>query len=131
MKISTSVGYALLAAGYLAKHQEQKIIKCDEICNEYKIPVKYSFKILLRLVNGGVLSSNRGPHGGFSLSRPPTKINLLQIIEAVDGPMSNKLYNEEDAKAEKLCKQVEQIYEKAITQVKDVFQKVTLSDLVK
>ncbi len=130
MKISNSTGYALLAAGYLAKHQEQKIVLSDDISNKYNIPPTYLFKILGQLVKGGVLRSKRGPHGGFSLARPPKKITLLQIIEAVDGPMTNNLYLEEHAKGEKFCKRVEQTYEKAIAQAKNVFKKATLSDLV-
>ena len=130
MKINRSTGYALLAAGYLAKHQEQKIVLSDDISNKYNIPPKYLFKILGQLVKGGVLRSKRGTNGGFSLARPPKKISLLQIIEAVDMPMTNNLYLEEHAKGKKFCKRVEQTYEKAIAQVKNVFKKTTLSDLV-
>jgi Rrf2 family protein len=130
MKISRSTSYALLAAGYLAKHQDQKIVLSDDIAEKYNIPLEYLFKILGQMVKGNVLRSKRGPHGGFSLARPPKKISLLQIIEAVDGPMVSNLYLEEHAKGEKFCKRVEQTYEKATTQARNIFKKMTLADLV-
>jgi len=135
MKISMSTGYAtgyaLLAAGYLAKHQEQKIVLSQDISKEYNIPLEYLLKILNNLVRANVLRSKRGPHGGFSLARPPKKINLLQIIEAVEGPMNSNLNLEVNAKGEKLCKEIERTYEKAIAQAKNVFKNMALSDLVK
>lgn len=44
-------------------------------------------KILQRLVKGNFLSSNRGPSGGFCLKKTPDEISLLQIYEAIDGPI--------------------------------------------
>ena len=46
MKISRSTGYALLAVGYIAKHQDQKIILSQTIAKEYDIPLEYLLKIL-------------------------------------------------------------------------------------
>ena len=131
MKISRSIGYALLAAGYLAKHQEQKIVLSDDISKKCNIPPQYLLKILHQLVRANVLRSKRGPRGGFSLARPPKNINLLQIIEPVEGPMISNLNLEEHAKGEKFCKRAEQAYEKAIAQARNVFKNVKLSDLVK
>ncbi len=131
MNINRSTDYALLAVGYLAKHQEKKIVLSDDISKKYNIPLEYLLKMLQQLVRANVLRSKRGPRGGFSLARPPKKINLLQIIEAVEGPMISNLNLEENVKGEKFCKQIERTYEKAITQAKNVFKNVTLSDLVK
>ena len=130
MKISRSTGYALLAAGYLAQHPERKIVLSQEISKKYNIPLEYLLKILQQLVRANVLRSKRGPRGGFSLSRPTKKINLLQIIEAVDGPMTSNLHLEDHAKGEKFCKRVEQAYDKALAQARAVFEKAKLSDLV-
>ena len=92
---------------------------------------KLLLKILNQLVRANVLRGKRGPHGGYSLTRPPKKINLLQIIEAVEGPMINNLHLEDNAKGEKFYKRAEQVYERAIAQARNVFKNVTLSDLVK
>ncbi|KKK61412.1 hypothetical protein LCGC14_3014570 [marine sediment metagenome] len=130
MKISRSTGYAILAVGYLAKHQKKGIILSQSISKEYNIPLEYLLKIMQQLVRANVLRSKRGPRGGFSLSRPLKKVTLLQVIEAVDGPMVSNLHLDEHAHGEKFSVRAEQVYTKAIAQAKNVFDKAKFSDLV-
>ncbi len=130
MKISRSTGYALLAVGYIAKHQEQKIILSQSISKKYDIPLEYLLKILQQLVKTNVLRSKRGPRGGFSLARPAKKITLLNIIEAVDGPMISQLNLVEQTGREKFSVKTEQIYEKVIAQARSTYDKAKLADLV-
>ena len=87
MKISRSTGYALLAVGYIAQNQDRKIILSQSIAKEYDIPLEYLLKILQQMVKANVLRSKRGPRGGFSLGKPTTRISMLDVIEAVEGPM--------------------------------------------
>jgi Rrf2 family protein len=130
MRISRSTGYGLLAVGYIAKHQEQKIILSQTISKEYDIPLEYLLKILQQLVRANVLRSKRGPRGGFSLARPPKKITMLQIVEAVEGPMISQLNLVEQTRGEKFSVRAEKTYEKAIAQAKSVFEKAKLSTLI-
>ena len=130
MKISRSTGYALLAVGYIAKHREQGIILSQDISKEYNIPLEYLLKILQQLVRANVLRSKRGPRGGFSLAKSAKKITMLQVIEAVDGPMVSQLNLSEQAPGEKFSVRIEQAYERAIAQAKTVFEKAKLSTLV-
>ena len=132
MRISRSTGYALLAVGYIAKNQkEQGIVLSQRIAKAYKIPLEYLLKILQQLVRANVLRSKRGPRGGFTLAKPPKKITMLQIVEAVDGPMVSQLNLKEQAPKEKFSARSEQAYEKAIAQAKAVFEKAKLADLLK
>ncbi|MHC4413264.1 MAG: RrF2 family transcriptional regulator [Planctomycetota bacterium] len=91
MKISRSAGYGLLAIGYIMKHKDEGIILSQTISKEYNIPLEYLLKILQQLVKANILRSKRGPNGGFSLTKTPRKITMLQVIEAVDGSMSPHL----------------------------------------
>ena len=130
MKISRTTGYALLAVGYIAQHQDEKVILSQSISKEYNISSEYLSKILQQLVRANVLRSKRGPRGGFSLAKPAKKVTMLQIIEAVDGPMVSQLSLAEQTRGEKFSVRAEQIYEKAIAQARAVFEKVKLSSLV-
>ena len=130
MKISRSTGYAILAAGYIGRNLDKKIILSQSISKAYDIPLEYLLKILQQLVRANVLRSKRGPRGGFSLARPIKKITLLEIIEAVDGPMRSQLHLAEQAPKEKFAKKAEQIYDKAVTQARAVFDKAKLADLI-
>jgi Rrf2 family protein len=130
MRISRSTGYALLAAGYIAKNQKQGIILSQTISKKYNIPLEYLLKILQQLVKANLLRSKRGPRGGFSLGKPAKKITLLQVIEAVDGPMVSQLHLAEHARGEKFAARVEHTYDKAIAQARAVFSKAKLGDLL-
>ncbi len=131
MRISRSTGYALLAMGYIARHSDQKIIMSQSISKEYDIPLEYLLKILQQLVRADVLRSKRGPRGGFSLAKPTKKITMLEVIEAVDGPMRGQLHLAEHAPKERFGIKAEQIYIKAVAQAKAVFAKAKIADLLK
>jgi Rrf2 family protein len=131
MRISRSTGYALLAVAYIAQHQEQNIILSQSISKKYNIPLEYLLKILQQLVRANVLNSKRGPRGGFSLAKPAKKITMLEIIEAVDGPMTSQLNLAQQTGGEKFGLRADQIYQKAIAQARSVFEKAKLSTLLR
>jgi Rrf2 family protein len=58
---------------------------------EGKMPERFLLQILRSLVTHGILGSTRGVVGGYSLSRSPEEISLLDVIEAVDGPVVSSL----------------------------------------
>ncbi len=130
MRISRSTGYAILAVGYIAQNQKQGIVLSQSVSKKYNIPSEYLLKILQQLVRANVLRSKRGPRGGFNLAQPAKKITMLQIIEAVEGPMISQLNLMEQARGEKFAARAEKNYQKAIAQAKSVFQKAKLTDLL-
>lgn len=130
MRMNRSTGYALLAAGYIAQHKDEKIILSQLISKEYNIPLEYLLKIMQQLVRANILRSKRGPHGGFSLARPTTKITMLDIIEAVEGPMDNPLGLAEQVPKNRFGAKVERAYAQVVTQSRNAFKKIKLSNLV-
>ena len=126
---TTTLRHALLAVGYIAQHKGEGLILSQSIAKEYNINLEYLAKIMLQLVRANVLRSKRGPHGGYSLAKPPNKITMLQVIEAVDGPMHGQLGLSEHTKG-KFSVKAEQAHAKAINQTKAVFQKTKMSDLL-
>lgn len=130
MRISRSSGYALLAISCIARNKSEKVVLSQDIAKKYDIPLEYLLKILQLLVKANILISKRGPHGGFRLSRPAQNISVLQIIEAIDGPMISYTNLSEHAPREKIGARVDQIYETALSQAKAVFEKAKLSTLI-
>ena len=129
MKISRSTGYGLLAAGFIAKNEKDGIVLSQTISKEYDIPLEYLLKILQQLVRANLLRSKRGPRGGFVLSKSASKITMLEIIEAVDGPMASQLNLDEHAKG-KFSSKAEKAYEQGLGAARNVYQKVTLASLL-
>jgi Rrf2 family protein len=119
-----------LAVGYIAKNQGEGVVLSQDVSKEYDIPLEYLLKILQQLVRANVLRSKRGPRGGFCLAKATNKITMLEIIEAVDGPLTGELNLSDQAGGDKVAARSEQMYNKAISQAKAVFQKTKLSALL-
>ncbi len=87
MQISRSVTYALQTLLQLADLHEGEFINRWTLAANGRMPERFLLKILHNLVKGGILRSTRGGGGGFALARHPEVITLLDVIEAVDGPL--------------------------------------------
>ena len=65
--------------------KENRKIGIKEICKSSKTPESFTAKILQNLVKRGIVSSQKGPAGGFYLSKKLENITLYDIVEAIDG----------------------------------------------
>lgn len=91
MKLSRTVAYALQATLQLAKAEAGVPVPCSRLAADGKMPERFLLQILRNLVAHGILSSTRGVEGGYTLERAPEDISLLELIEAIDGPMNPTL----------------------------------------
>jgi Rrf2 family protein len=77
--------YAIQAVMYLSLNVDHAKMSIRELTKKLSIPHPFLAKILQDLTRKGLLESQKGVKGGFTLTRAPHEITLLQIIEAVDG----------------------------------------------
>lgn len=78
--------YGILCCIYLAaKAETNEAIGAAEIAHAQDIPLQYTQQILHRLRKGEVITSVRGPHGGFRLSKTPAETTLKDILYAAEG----------------------------------------------
>lgn len=80
--------YAVRAVVALAAAGERR--KAREIAAQMQIPQKFLPQILGSLIRAGLLVSVAGPDGGYSLARSAAAISLLEVIEAVEGPVGSE-----------------------------------------
>ena len=100
MQITRQADYATRAVLYLARHRNSKHIATNRVAREQNIPASFLAKIISQLSIAGLLHTERGAHGGISLARDPKQISLLQVIEAIDGPIQlNACVGREDEDA--------------------------------
>jgi Rrf2 family protein len=85
--ISRKSDYALRALIYLALNKG-KLISAREIAEKLKIPYKFLTQIFLDLSHKEIVASQRGSKGGVILKKDPSELSLLEVIEAIDGPIT-------------------------------------------
>jgi Rrf2 family protein len=90
MKLTRACGYALHALEYLAARGAGPPVASHHIAEARGIPERFLLKVLKPLVTAGVLRSLKGPNGSFRLARPASRITLLEVLEAVDGPVDGQ-----------------------------------------
>lgn len=72
----------------LALHHAARPMHIKEISDAQDIPERFLEQILLLLKRAGYLRSRKGPHGGYTLSKPPEKISVAEVIRVMDGPLA-------------------------------------------
>jgi Rrf2 family protein len=88
LRLSKKADYALIAMKHLALRADSGSSSAREIAEGYDIPVELMAKVLQRLARRGLLVSQQGTRGGYLLARPATLISVVDVIQAVDGPLT-------------------------------------------
>ncbi|MDI6801779.1 MAG: Rrf2 family transcriptional regulator [Thermodesulfovibrionales bacterium] len=87
MEITRETDYAVRCILHLSESPEE-IKMVDGIAKTRLIPKSFLSKILQKLTKSGIVKSYRGVKGGFKLARKPEEISLLDVVEAIDGPVA-------------------------------------------
>ena len=88
MILSNTSKYGLRAVIYLAiKAKGNEKIGIKKIAGDLDIPMPFLGKILQSLAKHQILSSSKGPHGGFGLAKKPEQIKLLDVIKVIEGDL--------------------------------------------
>lgn len=88
MQITRRADYAVRTMLDLAGMEGTSTALTQEVAARQGIPLPFLAKIVLALTRAGLLRSYRGSGGGIALARPADQITLLQVVEAVDGPIA-------------------------------------------
>lgn len=87
LKISDAASIALHAMTYIAFHSNEPVCTKDIAAN-FGVSINHLSKVLQRLVKAGLLTSIKGPLGGFELTKKCEDITFLEIYEAIDGKLN-------------------------------------------
>ena len=89
MRLSTKGRYAVMAMADLASHEAgSKPVSLADIAERQEISLSYLEQLFAKLRRSGLVSSVRGPGGGYRLSRPSEEVRVADIIMAVDEPIT-------------------------------------------
>ena len=131
MKISRAVEYSLLVVGYIAKYGNNDYVTAASIAKKYGIPSGYVATVVTQLVRANILNVRMGPRGGYKLIIPANKISMLDIIEAVDGPLEQIVVSSEKTEHEPFMENMEIVCKDIIAKAKDKLHKAKISKMIK
>jgi Rrf2 family protein len=135
--LSSTCKYGIRAVTYIASKSKNKgKIGIKQISEDLNLPTPFLAKILQLLAKQKILSSSKGPHGGFSLLKDPRNITLLDIVMTIDGsdPFDNCIIHNGSCKSvddEKLICPIHDDYARIRANLIKLFSKKTIYSLVK
>jgi Rrf2 family protein len=131
VKISTRSRYGVRLMLELAVNKGQKPIFLRDIARNQEISEKYLSQIIIPLKASGLVNSYRGAHGGYNLSRDPSKITLREIVEALEGNLSLVECIDNPSACHRVSQCVAQdVWCKVSQAIAGTLESITLRDLV-
>ena len=88
MKVTPAAEFAVRGICVLAKQNGNGPVNLATICEKHDLSKQYLAKIFGTLARAGLVTPVRGKHGGYLLARRPDEITVLDVIEAVEGPIA-------------------------------------------
>lgn len=129
--ISTKGDYGLLLLSSLAAHHAQgrSKISLREVSDEKKLPLKYLGEIAQELKRAGIISSKEGRDGGYWLAKAPHEISLIEVLEALEGPVEPvKCCSKEKTCTIQSSCGVKATWQEATTMMREFLKNKTLAD---
>lgn len=84
--IRRNTDYGIRALVYLALNPGV-MVGAPDIAEKQEVPIEYLHKIMQKFVRSGLVDSHRGVQGGFSLAKPPEEIQILEVVEILQGKL--------------------------------------------
>jgi Rrf2 family cysteine metabolism transcriptional repressor len=90
ISITTKSPYALSALVELHRQGTAGPVPIAELARRREIPVQFLEQLFATLRRAGILRSQRGVKGGYSLARPADEVTVLELVELLDGPLGSR-----------------------------------------
>jgi Rrf2 family protein len=129
VRTTAKADYAIRAAAELAAAGDENV-KAERIAQAQGIPLKFLENILQDLRHAGLVTSQRGPEGGYRLAQPADEISLADVIRAVEGPLANvRGLSPDRLEYDGAATRLREVWVALRASVRAVLEHVTLADL--
>jgi Rrf2 family transcriptional regulator, cysteine metabolism repressor len=112
--LTTKTRYSLSALLEMARHYGGGLIQVKDIASRHSISPQYLEQLLNRLIHAGFVRAVRGKNGGYALSNPPDRTTLLNLLEALEGPLEFSQSHPADDAVKEIYRQTEELIRKAL-----------------
>lgn len=131
MRLTAKSEYGVLASIDLACNYGGGPVSAREIAERRAIPPRFLEQLFVALRRAGIVTAVRGAKGGFVLSRDPSEISVLDVVEALEGPLQASVC---ESGRESGCEKsgscaAAPVWAMATRALKDVFESATLASL--
>ncbi|MFW5925505.1 MAG: RrF2 family transcriptional regulator [Myxococcota bacterium] len=127
MKLSNKGRYGVRAMFDIAFHNEGRATQIKDIARRQAIPPRFLEQIFQDLKRAGLVTSKRGPKGGYALARPTGEITLGDVIRALEGPIVLGAVKESgDATSREVT---DQVFQELSERIEGCFDATTIQDL--
>lgn len=132
MQLTRQGDYAIRTILVLAETSQDELVSIKEIASKQEISLHFLNKIVQSLAKSGIVITIRGSQGGIKLSRPPDKISLRDVVEAIEGPIALNICvaHQEGCRRQGFCR-VHSVWREAQAALLAKLEGVSFADLVK
>jgi len=131
MRFSLQVQYAICGSFDLAYNGGGRPVQIRVISERQAIPARYLEQIFQRLRRAGLVRSKRGPGGGYTLARASDEISIREIIEALEGPLSEQIKMSPPADTEQGGYRPSFVWDAIAQRLADALSEISLEALCK
>ena len=128
MKLSPAAELGVRGVLVLGEKYGNGPVTLDTICAHRDLPKQYLVKIFASLARAGLVTPVRGKGGGYMLARDPEKITLLEVIEAVEGPIRLNYCQHNPSQCDELSCPIRPLWKELQETVRDKLGKMRVSD---
>jgi Rrf2 family cysteine metabolism transcriptional repressor len=131
MRLTAKSEYGVLAVIDLACTYGSGPVSARQIAERRGIPPRFLEQLFVSLRRAGIVTAVRGARGGFTLTRPPAEITVLDVVEALEGPLQSSVCDQErEAGCGKSAScAAAPVWARATDALRDVFATTTLDSL--
>lgn len=124
--------YAILSVLEIARRGgTSRGVRAKEIAELFQLPAAYAAKVMTQLGRANILSSGRGPRGGFMLAKPADAVSFLEIIEAVDGLVGTETASINSEGMRDVMDRLNRVFDQAAQQMREQLRRITIGEFLK
>jgi Rrf2 family cysteine metabolism transcriptional repressor len=134
LHFSTRGEYGVRLMVELARHYGSGPVSLSEMADHEQLPRPYLEQLVVSLRESGLVNSTRGARGGYELSRAPSKIPMIEVVTALEGPIAPMICASDDALHAETCQRagfcnVERLWQRVRAAIVDALDSMTLEEL--
>ncbi len=118
ISVTSKSRYAVVALAELARSGSDPV-PIGQIAERRGMPVQFLEQLFSTLRRAGILTSHRGAKGGYTLARPPEQINVLEVVQALDGVVGEE------------GKEAGGIWAEGVEALRETFRSNTIADIAR